>query len=497
MIEVPFPFHARDAELDWLIRGMGRSSQSLCVYRVEGDIGVGRTRLLEELDQVASSLDHPVYWVGPEPWPVSPPWGAVRSLICALTGLPVQELLQQVGPKQRAGLQLIFGVGDGTPVLARGEAANAVRWALDKACERAPQSVVLLLDDFDHLDGASRNALSDALQMGSLPRLMVVLSHEPGYTRPWLDEAHHRVLQPFSLDAALELLGFSVLGEVLRQQHAESFLPMYLEHLVRFDRDGGTAPPDRLGDLIAARLARLRADHRRVLQAVAVLGPGATDDQIEALVGEGVDVPAASRDLDAMGIFSRDAACFCLAHPLIRRIARAITPAAVLRTLHAKAIEIAGPTLPLELRAFHLQQAADGFGALICLERVGEHARGRDDLESALEAFRIGFELARRSAGDPNLDDPMHAVALFGRKLGETLARMGRYGEAEGILGESLDFASTVPQRARITFALARVARLRRKHRKAIELARQALDLAGEDSQLVVAIENETRRWNS
>lgn len=495
-VDLPFPLHARDQDLEWLLEGLELCGNALGVYRVEGDIGVGRTRLLEELDRVAISLDHPVYWVRPEPWPLAPPWGAVRALLSALTGMTDQDLLDQAGAKEGPGLRLIFGVDEGKHVLARGEAAGAVRWALERACERSARPVVLLLDDFDLLDGASRNALSDALQMGSIPKLMVVLSHEPGYERPWLEDAPRRVLEPFSQQEALALFGASSLGEVIRQQPG-TFLPMYLEQLVRFDLDGGTEPPDRLGDLIAARLARVRADRRRVLQAVAVLGPGALDDQVEALVGEGVDVSEASRDLHAMGVFKRDADCYCLAHPLIRRIARAITPAAVLRTLHAKAIEIAGPTLPLEIRAFHLQQAADGFGALICLERVGEHARDRDDLDSAIEAFRIGFELARRSAGDPNVDDPMHAVALFGRKLGETLAQMGRLGEAEGILGESLDFASTVSQRARITFALARVARLRRKHRKALELARQALDLAGDDVQLVVAIENETRRWNS
>ena len=72
---------------------------------------------------------------------------------------------------------------------------------------------------------------------------------------------------------------------------------------------------------------------------------------------------------------------------------------------------------------------------------------------------------------------------------------MGRHGDAEGILRESLDFSSTTQQRATVTFALARVARLRGKVRRALDLAREALDLAGKDADLAAAFEQEARRW--
>lgn len=494
-IDFPFPFTGRDDDLCWLIAELERSAGAMRLCRVEGEVGVGRTRLLEEFDKIASAIEHPVYWVKPEPWPIGPPWRAVRALVSALVGLSESELPQDDGDVAR-GLRLIFGHDETNHGLARAAAANAVRWALERACDHAAESVILLVDDCDLSDGASRNALSDALQMGELPRLLVVVAHGVGYGRPWLEDMPRRVLKPFSQESAVALLGSSTLNNGLRKRPGD-VLPMYLEQLVRFDQDGGTDPPDRLGDLIAARLARLRADRRRVLQAVAVLGPTAPQDQILALVGAGVDVQAASRDLHALGIFSRVAACYGLAHPLLRQIARATTPAAVLRDLHAKAIDLAGPALPLEVRAYHMQQAGDGFGALLTLESVGESARSRDDLDSAVEAFRAGFELARRSAGDPDLDDPMHAVALFGRKLGEALASVGRYGEAEGILRESLDFASTVRQRARVTFVLARVARLRGNSHKALELAREAIDLANPDKALVSSFEKEARRWKS
>jgi serine/threonine protein kinase/tetratricopeptide (TPR) repeat protein len=495
-IAFPFPFTARGEDLDWLLSALARCANGSNLCRVEGEVGVGRTRLLEEFDKVASAIEHPVYWVKPEPWPIGPPWRAVRALVSALVGLSESELLSVAESDVVRGLRLIFGRDDTDHGLARAAAAGAVRWALEQACERAAEPVVLLVDDCDQSDGASRNALSDALQMGDLPRLFVVVVHGVGYGRPWLEDTPRLVLKPFSHKSAVAMLGASQLVDSL-QKRSGDVLPLYLEQLARFDLDGGTEPPERLGDLIAARLARLRADRRRVLQAVAVLGPAAPQEQVMALVGDGVDVQAASRDLDALGFFSRVASCYGLAHPLLRQIARATTPAAVLRDLHAKAIDLAGASLPLEVRTYHMQQAGDGFGALLNLERVGVRAQSRDDLDSALEAFRSGFELARRSAGDPDLDDPMHAVALFGRKLGEALAQMGRYGEAEGILRESLDFSSTARQRARVTFALARVARLRGNPHKALELAREAIDLAIPDRALVTSFEKEAIRWKS
>ncbi len=493
-IRFPFPLVGREEDLQALWSSLAGCGTGMRIVRVEGEVGVGRTRLVGEFDEAASIQEHPVYWVVADPWPVGPPWQALRSLPAALGGCDEATLLSQAPAGVLPGLELILGSTDTERKLARAEAAAALRWLLKTACARASKPLVLLIDDFERIDGASRNALADALQMGEIAKLFVVLVHGPGYERPWMEDVPAQTLQPLALGDVCELLGASASVESLAGR-GDRFLPLYVEQLARFEREGGTQAPDRLGDLIAARLGRLRPDQRRVLQAVAVLGTQAPADQVEALVGSDLDVTAASRDLDAAGIFARVSSCYCLAHPFIRQIARATTPAAVLRELHRHVLELAGPALALEVRAFHLQQAADGFAALMSLESIGERARHRDDLESAVEAFRTGFELARRSAGDPNLDDPMQAVALFGRKLGETLTQMGRHGDAEGILRESLDFSSTTQQRATVTFALARVARLRGKVRRALDLAREALDLAGKDADLAAAFEQEARRW--
>lgn len=496
---LPFPFVGRVEEMDWLLELLEESARGLQICRVEGETGVGRTRLLAELDMTAIELEHPVFWMRPEPWPIGPPWSAVRSLIPALVGMAPDQLLNDVpGADELAhrGLRLLYHDEDATCSLPRACAASALKWALDVARSAAQRPVVLLVDDLEAIDGSSRNALSDALQVADMPGLMVVLAHDPTYVRPWMEDLPLCTLQPFDLDTALGLLGGGS-GLELLIQRAGSVLPMYLEQLVRFDVEGGTNPPPRLGDLLAARLARLRAGRRRVLQAVAVLGPNAPFDLVQALVPD-LDMDDAVRELESIGFLNRAQSALRMSHPLVRSIARAATPAAVLRELHAQVLHLAGTDVPVEVRAHHLQQAGDAFGALLSLESVGERARVRDDFETAVEAFRLGFELARRSAGDADLDDPMQAVALFGRKLGEALAAIGRHGEAEGILRESVDFASGARQRARVTFALAKVMRLRGRTSTAMDLARSAIDLAfDQDQELAESFESEARKWQS
>ena len=78
-------------------------------------------------------------------------------------------------------------------------------------------------------------------------------------------------------------------------------------------------------------------------------------------------------------------------------------------------------------------------------------------------ALRRGLELARRELFRGELDDPMRAVLIFSRKLGEALAQAGDYTDAEGVLREALDMAgpSGTGPRARPRRAGARRARPR------------------------------------
>jgi serine/threonine-protein kinase len=256
--------------------------------------------------------------------------------------------------------------------------------------------------------------------------------------------------------------------------------PLYAEQVMRFQREQGGQPPTRLADLIALRVERLPADARRVLQAAAVLGDATPDAALLPLLPPETDLIEALALLRRTGMIEAGAAGWATAHPLLREVVLATIPATVRRELHAAALRASeGAGVPLEVRALHAYHAQDAFDALILLERVSSRCSERGDIGGTTLALRRGLELARRELFRGELDDPMRAVLIFGRKLGEALAQAGDYTDAEGVLREALDMAGPSGQdRARVLGALATVAVGRDRRLEAQVYLREAILLA-------------------
>ena len=105
-------------------------------------------------------------------------------------------------------------------------------------------------------------------------------------------------------------------------------------------------------------------------------------------------------------------------------MALATIPAAVKRELHTAAAAVCDERdLPIEVRALHELAGGTSFQALLLLERVSVAASARGDHQGAIMALRRALDLARRELFRGELDDPMRAVLIFSRKLGEVLAR--------------------------------------------------------------------------
>ncbi len=113
-------------------------------------------------------------------------------------------------------------------------------------------------------------------------------------------------------------------------------------------------------------------------------------------------------------------------------------------------------------------------------------------------ALRRGLDLARREIFRGELDDPMRAVLIFARKLGEALAHAGDLTDADGVLREALDLAGpSGKDRAMVLGSLAYVARERDRANEATVYLREALDLAKQSAanNLVSSLENMRRAW--
>jgi serine/threonine-protein kinase len=151
----------------------------------------------------------------------------------------------------------------------------------------------------------------------------------------------------------------------------------------------------------------------------------------------------------------------------------------------------------LEVQAMHEFHAHNAFDALILLEKVSSLCAGRGDNAGTVLALRRGLELARRELFRGELDDPMRAVLIFGRKLGEALAGAGDFTDAEGVLREALDMAGPSGQdRARVLGALAHVALGRDRKLEAQVYLREAMELASRSGarELVSSLEKLKRQ---
>ena len=127
----------------------------------------------------------------------------------------------------------------------------------------------------------------------------------------------------------------------------------------------------------------------------------------------------------------------------------------------------------------HLFFAQNTFEALILLERVSSRCAARGDTPGTITALRRGLELARRELFRGELEDPMRAVLIFARKLGQALTSSGQFTDAEGVLREALDMAGpSGAERARVLGALAQVALGRDRVKEAQRYLGEALELA-------------------
>ena len=527
-IRLPLPFVAREGELAWLGARRAAASASMCAARLVGEQGAGKSRLMREFLMEAAKDGDIIVETGPDPWWAQVGLHAVRVAIVKLAALPDDggdiAAWSDASPDARRGLAEVFGraartsragaslwsldAADPSDAVGRRiAAAEALRWALAHAARLARgRRIILAIDDLHAVDGASRNALLDVIVIPPRGSFLVLGAHVPGFDPVWESPACEVVGLPTSVAAALAR------GRqppaVSERDRSLTVPPLYADQVVRFGLEGGTAPPPRLADLISLRIERLAPDSRRVLQAVAVIGDHVDRPTLRHVLGDEGDIEAACGLLLARGFLTEvdepgASRRVRTAHSLVRDVTLATIPAEVRRELHAGVGTARGPggaPLPLEVRAAQAFNAELAFDALMLLEQVADRAASRGDSAGNVAALRRGLDLARREVARGNLDDPMRAVLIFSRKLGDALARLGALADAEGLLREALDLAGDAGDaRAMILASLAFVAHKRSRNTEASNYLRDAKSTAelSTSKDLLRSLERMESSWQT
>jgi DNA-binding SARP family transcriptional activator len=279
--------------------------------------------------------------------------------------------------------------------------------------------------------------------------------------------------------------------------------PLFLEQLMRAQRDADAPLPASVRSVVAARLDRLDGAERRLLRAASVLGQRFALAALAEALGEPL------RDTrPAHGLLRIDGDEGMFAHALVHEAVYASLPQAQRRELHARAAAwYAGRDA--SLRAEHLDRAGDARAPAAYLDAAREQAaqhraeralqlaeRGLalagDDIRAALAACRAELlhdagavresQAAWQLALDAAADDRARGRAWLGlaatrRVLDDLAGAAAALDEAERLAGASGDgeaLARAPLLRGNLLFPQGDLAGCLREHKRSLQLARRA-----------------------
>lgn len=479
------PFTGRDRELaelcrvlDVAVNGEGQ------VVGLAADPGLGKSRLALELRWLAESCATVLegrclsYGGG---IPYLPMFELVRNTC----GIAVDESPDLVAAKIELRIKALeldvslahylrhaFGVTAGDSGLAeldppaiRARTFEALRRLL--VAEAGQRPLVVLIEDLQWIDQTSEDFLAEFVdELPSVPILLLV-TYRPGYAPPWIGKsfASQLALRPLS-PAASEQIVASILGG--RDPGAAGAIatrgegnPFFLEELARAARDqvadaAGVAVPETVQQVLAARIDRLSADQKAVLQVAAVLGREFSLDLAGEVWDGNVSLEARLQELKGAEFLRErhDIAerTFVFKHALTREVAYDGMLEARRRELHGRvgaALEHsqASPRFEhCELLAYHYSRSADPERAIPHLAVAGDRARDKYANEEAVALYRRAIGLIEELDGD-------HQADIYGaicESLGIVLLRLSRYDAAIDAYQKSLIVAPDAFQKAHL-----------------------------------------------
>jgi len=500
-------FVGREEELRSIREYRHAAAQGVHWAHVFGEPGVGKTRFLTEIAEIAAAEGDLVIGAGAHSTGAPVPYSAIRTILAELLEVDDSELARMANRGDELGSALAgagvdevmnpAGLLGGEGRSRTGAVAEALACAVRRARGRASSGrVMLIVDDLSYCDGLTqRTVIELARALGNEPVLLVTAGdHDQGVLANEvlrLDGLDPEEAERF-LAGSFHLRLVSGLHELTKSMGG-NVLPLHLEQLEALGIAPDDGPVPRMADAIAQRIERLDVDAQRLLQAAAVLGRTCDLDALRAVSGN--DGLLGLDELAGNSLLQLDGAKVSIVHPFIADLVAASIPAEARRMLHRRAYEVLSELrAPQEVRAVHAFCGVDPVTSLVVLEKAGDASMARGDHLGAVLEYRRALELARREtleSGDTVYDG---AIATFSRKLGEALARSGDASGADGVLREALDL--TMPKsadRAKMLLSLGRIAARRDRPRDAMRHFGQALELVAGvepsvESHLQVAI---------
>ncbi|MEY2476984.1 MAG: hypothetical protein QOG87_2299 [Actinomycetota bacterium] len=455
----------RDGELDIvaeLVRGLHRGAAAAVL--IEGEAGIGKTRLVQAIADDAGRRAVSVLRGGAHPFERNRPFGAVAQAL---------DLRRQSPDPRRAAIAGLLAAdpdapGSARPVDVRFRVVDEIVDLVEASCARAP--LVLVFEDLHWADDSTLLAVRGlVLGLGHVP-LLVVVTLRPAPRAPELDQLLDECesagarrlslgsLRPADVEELVQVeLGLPpgpLLTSILAKAGGN---PLWLVEILRSLSSEGwlrrgddvaeaTADqlPDSLRDLVLRRLRYLPEDALDLLQLTSVLG--------EAVSVHDLAVVARRPAPEVMGLLAEafrarllderdDALVF--RHQLVQEAIYEDLPKPVRRALHRDAAgALARAGADLSKVAGHLVLGADpGDLEAVRWLRQAAAAVGAGAPASAVAMLRHALGLL--PAGHADID-------VTTAELAEALQRAGQVADASRVAEEALDR----PHRAEVDIPL-------------------------------------------
>ena len=441
-----------------------------CVVGIVGEPGMGKSRLLAEFRQsltgkcVTYLEGHCLSYASAMPY--APVLDLLRQH-CGITSADspvsvtakVRASLQEVAMDPEAGGPYLFqllGVHTGTnqfvmpsPEAIKLRTFETLRQMSLRGSQRQP--LIIAVENLHWIDKTSEDFLTLLVESLAGAPILLLLTSRPGYRPPWIGKSYRYqiTLQPLTPRDSRRIVQSVLQMEQPPERLAQMILakaagnPFFLEELTWATlQDGGLGSdvtiPDTIQGVLMARIDRLGALPRRLLQTASVLGTKVPLQLLEAIWEGAGDLEPHLAELQRLELlYERPAISepvYTFKHILGQEAAYASLPARQCRALHgrtARAIEaLYGDRLEEHYGelAYHYLHSGNRTQALAYLQRAGRQALQRSANAEAVTHFSNGLELLKTM---PDTPERRRQELAFQTRLGPALMASRGYAAPE------------------------------------------------------------------
>jgi len=467
----PEQFVGRESELDKLMRlAVSRRRKRPAWAYVSGEAGIGKSRLLRELESHLIGQRWDVLTGQSHAHTSHVPFGAWNSILRSLFRVQpgddldrFEQAVKRLAPAHAANAALLGRMlsirssdGDGAegdPAGVRQRIKDTIAAALRATSEIRP--TLLIFEDAHWMDAQSLDLLSDLIGRAEGPLAIVVSSRDARPSPELKGSANVTLhLKPLSLEAARRFVTSE--GD-LDQSHVDSVLersagnPLLLGAFARSSSQGGL--PETVEDAITSRVDVLSTPVKTAVRIAAVAGPTFDEEVVSYLLPPGSQpVSESLKELVESGIARVDGAgSYSFSHSVIREVVYEMLPYAQRRRMHGQVAQ-------------YIEMAQAGRLEAVSEDLLHHSERAEDIARTVRYACMSGDRAARIYAGDAAVNYYQRALGALAvaapaarldlsillERTGDSLEVMGRHRDAATMYADSLhEWESAGSARAR------------------------------------------------